>query len=175
MDKDSIRTYFHFNGNDAVTWLNGHIEGSIRKISKKLDGDLRGDFEFEMTRFEEVTLLPKDTLGVTVFLDENQNVSYEVFLLEELKSYEDEVNIATDASDYLIDKTVYKGRLITPMTRAPKAIKNVDDEAFKKLVKRVHGGSKNERWLPDKEWPNNLAARIYYWVLSDRLLLWWGK
>lgn len=176
MSEKPARPYYHFNGGDVVTWINGKIKGNIERSAKKLDGNLEGDFSFELTRFENVDLFPEHALGVAAYCDVNHNCAYEVFLLNELKSYETETEtLHYNDDDYIHDKVVYKGKLITPMTPVPEDLKYMSDEYFQMMVEEVRTVYKrffNERysWLPKEEdCVNNMANRIYYWVLKQQM------
>lgn len=177
MSEKSIRKYYHFNGGDVVTWINGKIKGNIERSNKKLDGNLKGDFGFELTRFESVDLFPKHSLGVTVYCDADHNCAYEVFLLHELKSYETETEtLHYNEDDYIHDKVVYDGKLIVPMRPLPKKLECMSDEDFQAMVEEVRAVYTrffNERrsWLPEEEdCVNNMANRIYYWVLGQGMI-----
>lgn len=176
MNKEPVRPYYHFNGGDVVTWINGRIKGNIERSNKKLDGDLKGDFGFELTRFESVDLFPKHALGVAAYCDDKHNCSYEVFLLYELKSYETETEtLAYHEDDYIHDKVVYDGKLITPMTPVPEKLKYMSDECFQQMVKEVRAAytkffNEKRSWLPKEEdCVNTMSNRIYYWVLKQEM------
>lgn len=160
------KTYTTFSGCDTVVAFNGKVMGELHSFKYDVDGDLKGDITLKTVLFERSTIMPNNTLAVVTCLNEYGNHAYQVFKLNKLKKYEQEISMD---SMMPCEKHVYIGEVLETMKPMPEAVVEMPKHIFEDMVAKVFAKCKVKQYLPDitaDEVPvAHLTNRMYFYYL----------
>lgn len=162
-------TITSFSGCDFVCVVNGKVIGEINGFRKHLDGNLNGNIDISLVRFNKEIIFPENTLFVVVYANEYGNAAYEVFHLNKITDIKSSMHVDTIMSNVY---ERYSGKLLLPLNPLPDEVVNMTDEDFEDMVSRVRNKCTHKEWLNFVGHPTNhlIANRAYIWVLDNMFI-----